>query len=71
MKVEGKKLVIRSPISDPPEPSKSGKSLVIATTRGKRDDLGDGRRQAGQGRCQRLHRAVNADPRLPASGGRT
>lgn len=33
-KVEGKTLVIRMPLNGKPEPSKSGKNLVVASTRG-------------------------------------
>lgn len=32
--IEGLELVIRMPISDPPQPSKSGKSLIVASTEG-------------------------------------
>lgn len=32
--IEKGELIIRMPVSDPPVPSKSGKSLVVATTRG-------------------------------------
>lgn len=34
VKVEGKELVIRLPINKPLVPSKSGKSLIVATTSG-------------------------------------
>jgi hypothetical protein len=40
-KVEGKTLVIRVDLSKPGTPSKSGKSLVVATTGGFLD-IGDG-----------------------------
>lgn len=33
-KIEGKNLVITLPMADPPQPSKSGKGLVVASTRG-------------------------------------
>lgn len=33
-KIEGKELVIRIPIEEQPQPSASGKTLVVATTRG-------------------------------------
>jgi len=32
--VEGSYLVIKAPLQVPPQPSKSGKNLVVATTRG-------------------------------------
>lgn len=33
-RIENGKLIIELPVIDPPVPSKSGKTLVIATTRG-------------------------------------
>lgn len=30
--IEGKELVIRIPVETPPRPSKSGKSLIVATS---------------------------------------
>ena len=33
-KIEGSKLVITLPLINPPKPSKSGKSLTVATTSG-------------------------------------
>jgi hypothetical protein len=33
-KIEGKELVIRLPLNDPPRPSSSGKSLVVASSNG-------------------------------------
>ncbi|MHC1766122.1 MAG: hypothetical protein AB9869_17780 [Verrucomicrobiia bacterium] len=33
-KIEGRELVIRIPIEEQPQPSASGKTLVVATTRG-------------------------------------
>lgn len=32
--IEGKELVIRIPVENPPRPSKSGKSLIVASTNG-------------------------------------
>ena len=32
--IEGKELVIRIPVESPPRPSKSGKSLIVATSGG-------------------------------------
>lgn len=32
--IEGKELVIRIPMQNPPQPSASGKTLVVASTRG-------------------------------------
>ena len=32
--IEGKELVIRIPMQTPPQPSASGKTLVVASTRG-------------------------------------
>lgn len=32
--IEGKELVIRIPVETPPKPSKSGKSLIVASTGG-------------------------------------
>lgn len=33
-RIEGKELVIRIPLNDPPRPSSSGKTLVVATSNG-------------------------------------
>jgi hypothetical protein len=33
-KIEGKELVIRIPLNDPPRPSSSGKTLVVASSNG-------------------------------------
>lgn len=32
--IEGKELVIRIPVENPPRPSKSGKTLIVATSSG-------------------------------------
>ena len=32
--IEGKQLVIRIPLENPPRPSKSGKTLIVATSSG-------------------------------------
>ncbi len=36
-KIEGKELVIRLPLNDKPERSASGKTLVVASTRGNKE----------------------------------
>lgn len=43
--IEGKELVIRIPMQSPPQPSASGKTLVVASTRGnlKSDVVVDGK----------------------------
>ena len=32
--IEGKELVIRIPVEDPPRPSKSGKTMIVASSSG-------------------------------------
>lgn len=34
VEIEGKELVIRIPLENPPRPSKSGKTLIVATSSG-------------------------------------
>lgn len=43
--IEGKELVIRIPIQNPPQPSASGKTLVVASSRGNKvtDAIVDGK----------------------------
>ena len=45
VKIEGQDLVIRIPLQNPPAPSASGKTLVIASTRGnvRTDAMVDGK----------------------------
>lgn len=44
MRVEGKKLIIEVDASVPGEPSTSGKTLVVASTRGAQEVMAMGRR---------------------------